>query len=114
MTAGTEKCNTIIIEYDCDGNCSRITKQIKNILGQEYENNIYLLKIKFEIEEWICDSLRIKYNSKRRPAKALDDFEKQHDSNYTKDKLPSYSSKMDYNRLSKNKSFQAFLRLMEK
>jgi ribulose bisphosphate carboxylase small subunit len=115
VTAGTEKCNTIIIEYDCDGNCSRITKQIKNILGQEYQNNnIYLLGIEFEIEEWICDSLKIKYSAKRRPAKALNDFEKEHAGKYRKDKLPSYSSKMDYNRLSKNKSFQAFLRLMEK
>ena len=113
MTAGTEKCNTIIIEYDCDGNCSRITKQIKNILGQEYQNNIYLLGIEFEIEEWICDSLKIKYSAKRPPAKALNDFEKEHSGKYRKDKLPSYSSKLDYNRLNKNKSFQAFLGLME-
>jgi hypothetical protein len=112
--ANKENCDKIIIEYDCDGNCDKITKQIINILGVDYKTkNICLLGINFEIEEWICDSLGIKYNNKRRPAKALNDFEKKHRSEYKKEQLPSYSSKLDYNRLNNNESFKKFLKLIE-
>jgi len=106
-----DHCDKIIIEYDCDGNCSEITEQINNIIGAYYKN-ICLLGIKFEIEEWICDSLGIKYNNKRRPSKALNDFERKRGNNYTKDKLPSYSSKLDYKKLNKNESFHKFLELL--
>ena len=58
-----KQCDKIVIEYDCDGKCNEITSNINRILG-EYKAYVSLLPIKFEIEEWICDSLRIKYNSK--------------------------------------------------
>jgi len=105
-------CDKIIIEYDCDGNCDKITKKINNILGKDYKN-IYLLGIKFEIEEWICDSLEIKYNYKRRPSKTLNDFAKKYGNSYTKDKLPDYTGKLDYKKLNKNESFHKFLELVK-
>jgi len=107
-----DHCDKIIIEYDCDGNCTEITEQINKIIGTDYKN-ICLLGIKFEIEEWICDSLGIKYNYKRRPSKALNDFAKKQNSNYTKDKLPYYTCKLDYKKLDKNKSFHKFLELIK-
>ena len=85
-----EHCNKIIIEYDCDGNYDEITEQINHILGEESKEHVSFLEIKFEIEEWICNSLDIKYNDNRRPAKALKDFERKNGLEYTKDKLPSY------------------------
>jgi len=67
--------------------------------------------IKFEIEKWICGSSGIEYNDKRRPSKALNNFAKKQNSNYTKDKLPDYTGKLDYKKLNKNESFQKFLNL---
>jgi len=71
-----------------------------------------LLGIKFEIEGWICDSLGIKYNNKKRLSKALNDFAKKQNNSYTKDKLPYYACKLDYKKLDENKSFHKFLELL--
>ena len=113
LRQGKEACDKIIIEFDCDGNCKNRVEQINKILHGTPRDNVFKLGIKFEIEEWLCDSLGIKYNDNRRPAKALKDYEIRKGSTYTKDKLPSYGNKLNYERLRKNESFQKFLQLIK-
>ena len=112
IVTNKKQCDKIVIEYDCDGNCDEITNKINSILG-DCRIDIVHIPIKFEIEEWICDSIGIKYNSKRRPTKALKDYEKNKGNTYTKDKLPSYLNSLNYERLKQNESFRVFLNLMK-
>ncbi len=95
----------IILIYDGDGpsNYSQRFNQVKSHIPAKTNTPIKIVLFEYEVEEWICKSLDIKWDSK--PSDAL-----KRKVGYKKSQLPKYVSKLNFEDLSNScKSFQEFL-----
>ncbi len=99
------KTNKIIIILDGDKNQGKYEENL-NKAKRHIPNNIKtpysIIIFDYEVEEWICASLNIKWSSKPSDAlKAKYKYKKQH--------LPTYVDKLDFDKLRRVKSFKDFI-----
>jgi len=99
------KPDKIIIILDGDKNQGKYQQNL-NKARRHIPNNIKtpcsIVVFDYEVEEWICISLNIKWSSK--PSDALKSKFK-----YKKQHLPNYVDKLDFNKLKEVKSFNDFI-----
>ena len=99
------KTDKIIIILDGDKNQGKYQQNL-NRARRHIPNNIKtpysIVVFDYEVEEWICISLNIKWSSK--PSDALKSKFK-----YKKQHLPNYVDKLDFNKLKEVKSFNDFV-----
>ncbi len=94
----------VLILLDGDGHSlPEFQNCILNSIKSEYRNKIKLFLFDYEIEEWICHDLNIKYKNSK-PSQIL-----KHKQKYEKHNLPNYAEKLDCNKLKTCVSFDRFL-----
>jgi len=110
-------CDKIIVIVDGDGNPEDKEKTVRekhfNGFDEDKQKKLDVVVFEYEVEEWICTSLGIKFNSK--PSEALDEWEKKQKGDkaeYEKKYLPEYVEKLDFGKLKDCNSFKKFKQLL--
>ena len=97
------KDDFVLLILDGEGkDIARKISELKEKIKQEYHDKLKIYFFDYEIEEWICHMLDLKYDDK--PSKIL-----KHQEKYEKNKLPRYAEKMDCKKLGDCQSYVRFL-----
>ncbi len=92
----------LIFDADCK-ELEQAHKNIKKFIDNEYLDRVRFCFFDYEIEEWICYALNIKYNNQK-PSIIL-----KNKTNYQKNKLYIYAKQLDCSKLQECPSFKRFL-----
>jgi hypothetical protein len=92
-----------ILFIDGDGNPEEKQKRAESHVPPEYKDKVVVVIFEYEVEEWICKSLGIRYGSHTKPSDALNNWLRNKEGRrYQKRDLPKFVSKLDLSLLSKN------------
>ena len=98
----------IIIVIDGDFNPNQKYVEMRSHVEKKFQEITKIVVIETEIEEWICKSLKIKFNQEKPSSVLNKEF------CYEKYKLPKYNNKLDYSILTKDStSFIKFLNYIQ-
>lgn len=101
----------IIILMDAHGrDVKKIEASVKRHIPKECREKVHIVILNYEIEEWICYGLGIKFNQK--PSESLNEYLMKHrgaEERYEKYMLVSFADKINLNRLCSYPSFRNFL-----
>ena len=108
LRAATDS-DKIILFVDCDGDCNNNNaRSIHEICEKKNDGKIGIIDMSYETEDWLCISEGIKLG-KQKSSSAM--IAKR---GYEKFRLPEYSSKLNFELLTKNcKSFKDFIILLK-
>ncbi|ASJ01863.1 hypothetical protein A3L09_00605 [Thermococcus profundus] len=109
LAASTSSPDTIIVVYDGDGPSTyhKRFNDAKSHIPKNIKTSVRVFLFEYEIEEWICRSLGITWDTK--PSDEL-----KRKIRYKKSLLPTYADKLDFDKLKRNcKSFRKFLEILE-
>ncbi len=104
------KVDRLIIVLDADGprNFKGRYDRAQSHIPIGMKPRVKIILAEYEIEEWICISKNLKWKQSKPSEELKRNF------GYEKYKLPSYASKLDFDKLQKNcKSFNAFLNALK-
>lgn len=108
VTAAQEIADRIIILMDAEGKpLDDKTDEIKRHLDTKYTNNVRIVLLDQEIEEWICYSKEYTIKDGK-PSDILKTKLK-----YQKNQLPDYAKSLDCERMQSCESFNRLLKAME-
>ena len=109
LIANDKTCDKILIILDSDGphNYKERFVNVKGHIPKEIETPVEIILLEYEIEEWICISMELKWHSK--PSEEL-----KRKLGYKKSDLPNYANKLDFKKLiNKSKSFIKFVKALK-
>ncbi len=97
----------VLLLLDADGkNIDKEIYELKEKIKREYHDKLKIYFFDYEIEEWICHVMELRYDNK--PSKVLKHHEK-----YEKRKLPRYAEKIDCEKLKNCESYIRFLNVLK-
>ena len=64
----------VILAIDGDGNPEKKLKCAKSHIPSGFKDRVDVIVFEYEVEEWICRSLKIQYGSYIKPSRALSDW----------------------------------------
>jgi len=110
VKAAISDSEKVIILIDADGEpiYNKEGATWRHIRNGRVREKVRLVSLDYEIEEWICASLGLQYGNSK-PSSVL-----KHRLKYRKSRLPDYTNKLDFQKLSKScASFRRFLQALE-
>ncbi|MET1124957.1 MAG: hypothetical protein ABWW66_06825 [Archaeoglobaceae archaeon] len=104
----------VILVIDGDGNPEEKQKRAESHIPPEFKDRVDVIVFEYEAEEWICESLGIRYSSYTKPSKALNDWLRNKEGKkYHKRDLPKFVSKLDLALLNRNdRTFKNLIKLL--
>jgi len=106
----------VILIIDGDGNPEEKQKRAESHIPPKFKDRVDVVVFEYEVEEWICKSLGIRYGSYTKPSNALNDWLKNNEGKrYHKRDLPRFVSKLDLSSLHRNdKTFKSLIKFLNK
>jgi hypothetical protein len=101
-----------VLIIDGDGNPKKKRESAELHIPFDLRDRVDVIVFEYEAEEWICESLGVKYGNIK-PSKALNDWLKtKRGRKYHKRDLPRFVSELDFKKLSNDQNFKSLLAIL--